>query len=631
MENYINIFKTKNIPAIENLTVADISTCIVGGFNPYEFACISGHLEVLEILFKKIGFLSHHEKYLGKMIFLAVNNGRDSILKFLLKHNIRNDYNPGTGFSILHYAAVSGNVESINALISAGYYVNLKSENKTKPLLQSLIFGKIEAVKCLVDHGASFDSFDMYVKSNKPKNKEILDFFKSAKPKTNIFLAYKNGDLDYIKKFIIDVPRFKINGGLNHLHIACYHRCEEIVDILLSTQPSLIDDTDDNNSTIVHYAANSGNLSILKKAIDHCSSNINQCNYNGITPLHYASSKGHIDVVKFLLSLDNININESGTPSKTPIRGAIENEHFDVIKLLATHGAEIDDKDEFGKTAIDCAKSNEVKELLKKIIRFKDSIFSPNIDLNLLKKLFSEGLDLNQRNHDGRTLLHKACLSGNKWIIKFLLNNNIDVNIKDNRGRTALHLTCLHNRVDIMKMIIEKGANLELKDNCLAFYSNVANDENSPLHLCCYRNSIECAKLLISKGANLNLSNETDGTPLMISAMIGNFNMVELLLQKGAKVNEPDNYDDYTPIYSAVEGGNLKIVKILVEYGARLDRISFDYDTPLMAAEEKEENEDIIEYLSTAEQKPDLNYIMDFKCVLCYFHTNYRKRKFEDI
>ena len=60
-------------------------------------------------------------------------------------------------------------------------------------------------------------------------------------------------------------------------------------------------------------------------------------------------------------------------------------------------------------------------------------------DLALIKLLHKKGYDYNILDEDGRNLVFYAVIEGNLEVLRELLVNSVDVNLKDKQGRTPLH------------------------------------------------------------------------------------------------------------------------------------------------------------------------------------------------
>jgi uncharacterized protein len=96
-------------------------------------------------------------------------------------------------------------------------------------------------------------------------------------------------------------------------------------------------------------------------------------------------------------------------------------------------------------------------------------------------------------------------------------------------------------------------------------------------------------ELLIKSGANPNLSGSDGTTALFWAASINSSELVEILIEAGARVNAEQPEDGYTSLHAAAEHGNLEIVKMLLKAGGESALNRFDYisRTPLMCAVEK--------------------------------------------
>lgn len=85
---------------------------------------------------------------------------------------------------------------------------------------------------------------------------------------------------------------------------------------------------------------------------------------------------------------------------------------------------------------------------------------------------------------------------------------------------------------------------------------------------------------LLEKGADIDYGDSSEGKTALIQAVIsGKFDIVSLLLEKGADANRKD-YNNKTPLHYAVLEKNEKIASLLIEKGAEVS-IYFE-DEPLM-------------------------------------------------
>ncbi len=73
-------------------------------------------------------------------------------------------------------------------------------------------------------------------------------------------------------------------------------------------------------------------------------------------------------------------------------------------------------------------------------------------------RLLAEGADPNERDAEGRAMLHNAAGLGHTKIVEALLRAGADVDARDPDGRTALHLAAHARYADIVKMLLQQGA-----------------------------------------------------------------------------------------------------------------------------------------------------------------------------
>ena len=99
-----------------------------------------------------------------------------------------------------------------------------------------------------------------------------------------------------------------------------------------------------------------------------------------------------------------------------------------------------------------------------------------NYELDEVKQLIEEGVDVDSRDEFGGTPLMYACAVrksefgiDNVDIVRLLLDHGADVNHKftnnDGGNGTALHYATHNGYNETVKLLIERGANLHVKDS----------------------------------------------------------------------------------------------------------------------------------------------------------------------
>ncbi|OMJ67896.1 hypothetical protein SteCoe_34819 [Stentor coeruleus] len=111
-----------------------------------------------------------------------------------------------------------------------------------------------------------------------------------------------------------------------------------------------------------------------------------------------------------------------------------------------------------------------------------------------LKKFGEDHLSMERKDHEGRTLLHVACRTGNAALVDYLLEQNVMINPVDSSGNTPLLLAIQRDYIKIAEKLIEKGGDVRNKSDYLAYIiCDAAKSGHVPkLHL------------LVSAGVNVN-------------------------------------------------------------------------------------------------------------------------------
>jgi len=150
-------------------------------------------------------------------------------------------------------------------------------------------------------------------------------------------------------------------------------------------------------------------------------------------PLHKAAKSGDIEEVKQLIAKGK-NVNEKKQFSKkTPLMYAVEYNRTNITKLLLTKGAEINDADTLGDTA-----------LLKA---------AENTNLDIMKLLLKNGADVNATNNNGDTPLLNATKKGHIGAVELILSYDPIITVKNADGETALNSATSRGFKNIEKLL----------------------------------------------------------------------------------------------------------------------------------------------------------------------------------
>jgi ankyrin repeat protein len=144
--------------------------------------------------------------------------------------------------------------------------------------------------------------------------------------------------------------------------------------------------------------------------------------------------------------------------------------------------------------------------------------------------------DVNRREVDGSTPLQWAVYEGKTDEVQRLLKAGADVSIANNYGVTAMELAAEVANTPILKLLLDAGANVDS-----------ANPEGQTALLAVARTgNVEAARLLLDRGAKVDAKEKWGGqTALMWASARRHPKMMELLISRGANVNERSTARDY--------------------------------------------------------------------------------------
>ncbi|MCP3870780.1 MAG: ankyrin repeat domain-containing protein, partial [Gammaproteobacteria bacterium] len=164
-------------------------------------------------------------------------------------------------------------------------------------------------------------------------------------------------------------------------------------------------------------------------------------------------------------------------------------------------------------------------------------------DLATLNELLEQGASPNARAKDrtGRSALILAAAGGHKEIVEALLENGARVDGRDKTGHTALNWAALRGRTQVAEVLLNKGADINTQDN----------NGVSPVHYAIGTRNIPMLKLLVANNANLEVEGgKSKMTPLLLAIELDDIESLNILLNKGVKVNT-HNSDNFSPLMAA--------------------------------------------------------------------------------
>jgi len=391
-----------------------------------------------------------------------------------------------------------------------------------------------------------------------------------------LLIACINKNMDMIQLFIDYANKNNIILNINEknkdgkfpLLIACINKNIDMIQLFIdyANKNNIILNINEKNKDgkfPLLIASNNGNVELINLLVKN----------SGLTPLMYSIKIGNEEIIDNLINL-GADINEENMYGITPLMYACDIGDENIIEKLADLDADVNKKNKFGISPLS-------------YISERENIF------NIVKILFKYGVNINERNYNGETLLMNACKSKTfkDEEIKYLIEKGLGISIKNNKDETALYYACRNNRKEIVKYLLEKGINFLQKNSegkiALDIIRDFESDEFKEIEIMLinYGADMECLKkdgdtLLISackendiekiKGliddykTNVNFCNKYHNSPLIIASKYGNEIIINYLISKNAFINYKGEYG-ISPITTACYFMKYEIISLLIK------------------------------------------------------------------
>lgn len=268
------------------------------------------------------------------------------------------------------------------------------------------------------------------------------------------------------------------------------------------------------------HAARSGKLNVLKYLLS-CEW-VSRPNSDDVTlaeavqqALVCACAQGHCEIVEELLEMPKVKIDDpDSVTGETALVAAAKNGHIDIITSLLARSARVDGTNKKRVNALIAATKEGHVAVVERLLQFS-------------------GVDLSNRDDEGKTALIYACQENHMEIINlFLVQEGVDTELVDNEGMTALSWSCLRGHLTATSVLLDNSANIHHTDST----------GRTPLDLAAYQGSAALAQLLIERGSTLEHVDLNGMRPLDRAIACRNIQIVPVFLKKGAKLG-PATWD----------------------------------------------------------------------------------------
>jgi ankyrin repeat protein len=529
---------------------------------------------------------------------MADSKGVEKVRRMIRPAALKKDepltWSPGTGVDVweMFCAAITGDLGAVKRLLDKDRSLVRCNYTYRTPIYFAVRENQVEVAAFLLDHGADplglavNDSLLQIARDRGYAEMEKLLEAKyanlhGASPKGEpVAAAIRERDLTKVKGLLAAAPELLHAGdgrGNQPIHWATMTRQPDMIDELLTRGADVNARRQDGARPIqltngdYHFrgwrdvpqdwpvtpaqvlallrargayvdvctAAGIGDLERVRELLDQDPSLANRASeyiayYHGSgAPLKSAAARGHIDIVRLLLEHGaDPNLPEEGiAPRGHSLYAAVANKHYETAKLLLEHGAYPNPEVESSADALSRAVSNSDQPMIDLLCSYGAAravhLLAYYGDVRTAAAVFAA----NPALADDPEALANAAGQGQEAFVRLMLRYRPDL---------PQHLTFPAWSV---------GAETRELNDLLFRHGMHPSQPDwlriTPLHHLARNGDVEKAGLFLEHGADLHARDEDIcSTPLGWAAKYGKTNMVEFLLQHGAKPNSADDPPD---------------------------------------------------------------------------------------
>jgi len=508
---------------------ADVNAPRVDGSTALHWAVFRDRLEAARLLIGAGAKVDAANREGVTPLHMASTYGNPVMIKTLLDAGADAKQKGPQGVTMLMLVSRNGNPDAVKMLLSAGADVNAKeSVRGTTALMWAVEQKHPAAVKALLEGGADYAAksagaglprnymamkvnttnveaavkrWSEAVRNGRTYEQQLAFEEASGKKVQRLLPDFSKDDLPTIAKFVLQATAFAdldtVFDFIGPQVTAAGKNLEELKNLVREQAAEA--GGDDADAVVAGLVGRGG---------------------GGLTPLVFAAREGDLESAK-LLAAAGADLNQTTEYGWTPLLTATNNRHYKLAAWLVEKGADVNLANKGAWTPLYLATDN------RNIEGGDFPVPRPDMDhLDLIRVLLDHGANPNPRSKDN-TLTRTIFTM--QWFFE--------------AGATPFVRAAQSGDIELMKLLMAHGADPKIPtdfgDTALSTAAGIGWVEGVT-----YEHSVkenfEAVKLLLDLGLDPNSANRDGRTPLMGAALKGRTDVVQLLVDHGAKLDTRD-------------------------------------------------------------------------------------------
>ena len=446
---------------------------------PLGAAVLTGDLKTVMILLQAGTDPNPSVWHETPVLVMAARKGQVEIVQALIDAGA--NVNRGFDELPLHTASEEGHLEVVRLLLDAGANVEGYEEDYWTALMAASSAGHLSIVQLLVEHGADVNAWSQgetpLMLAARSANQETYDFLYPLVSDEIRLIGDRDAEKE-MAKTIRRRTREKNKEVEKLIDAAMYGNLKQV-------QQLISDGVEINsiavcNRTALSLAIQGGHISVIQALLDAgADPNLADETDDGLadkSPLmeaastFFATNRG--DMVRLLIE-HGADLNQQDAEGQTALMRALEFSDMDVIETLIKAGANLDIQDQEGNTVLmmaELSKSTKIVNLLKQAGASQKGLKEVELlqaieqgDIDKVKVLLQENLNLNARISE-TTMLCRAASEGHHEIAKLLIASGADVNQRASKGHfNPLLYAAYYGNLEVVRILLKAGADLHIR------------------------------------------------------------------------------------------------------------------------------------------------------------------------